>query len=384
MDELFLVCEQAGEGATGGGGGAASTGAAGGDASPGASAPAGGAPAGDGGGAAKAAPSGMDRIKAAAAGAKVASAPAVETPAGAALQKTPEQLAAEAAAAKYAPKLKYKVLKEEKDFPEWAKPLATSEEMENTLKDIFERADGLAEVKEHRDRLIQEHTRITEEWGPFVADAQKALGHLRRGDMDSFFEATGVSELQILKHAQKILALRADPNAAAAHNQQRQLQLDNQRLQEEASQYQNGYQTLATQQKDFEISVALGRPEILSTVQAFDAKVGKPGAFRAEVIRRGQSYVAMGQPNVSTDQVVTEVLQLLGWQGQTQGQNPQPPVTSVQNGAGASAADQNGGAGTPAQQTPPTLPNLRGKGGSPVKKAFRSTDEIRKYAKSLR
>ncbi len=88
----------------------------------------------------------------------------------------------------------------------------------------------------------------------------------------------------------------------------------------------------------------------------------------------------MGQGNVGTEQVVNEVVQLLSWQGQ--GQNP-PTQTGVQNGAGAPVALAPA-AGPAAHEPPPTLPNLKGKGGSPVKRAFKSTDEIRKYARTLR
>jgi hypothetical protein len=377
LENLFPVCDQAGEG--GGGGGSAGGGAApsGGGGAPAAS---GGAPAGatGGGGAPAAAPkSSMDKLRETAAAVKSGTAPVAKpvepAPAGAALQVDPAKAAADAAA--FQAKLKYKVLKEEKDFPDWAKPLATTPETETQLKDLLERADGIESVKAHRDQLIQQTQQFQQEVMPFVADARKALAFAKGGDLKSFFEMTGVPDAAVLKYALKVIQHNENPQLAAQEEHQRQLQLKNQQLQDQAQQYQNGYQELAVQQKDFELSVALSRPEILATVQAFDAKVGTPGAFRTEVIRRGQAYAAMGQKNVSAEQVVTEVVQLLTWQGQS-AQNPPPPA-GVQNGAGAPM-------GATAHVPPPALPNLRGKGGSPVKKAFKSTDELRKHARSLR
>jgi hypothetical protein len=105
--------------------------------------------------------------------------------------------------------------------------------------------------------------------------------------------------------------------------------------------------------------------------------VGKPGAFRTEVIKRGKMYAAMEQ-DAPVEQVVSEVLQLIGWQGQSTQAQP-----NVQNGAGAAAAPA-AGAGTPAAgQAKPTLPNVRGKGTSPAQKVFKSTEELRKHARQM-
>ncbi len=145
--------------------------------------------------------------------------------------------------------------------------------------------------------------------------------------------------------------------------------------QQQMQQYQEQMQQTQVQVLTNEIDTTLARGEVLPAVQAFDARMGTPGAFRTEVIRRGKAYDAMGQ-TVGVGQVVGEVLQLIGFQPGQAG--AQTTVPSAASGAGAA------GGGTPNAQAPkPILPKITGNGGSPAKKVFKTTDEIRKHARSL-
>ena len=272
----------------------------------------------------------------------------------------------------YSPNYKYKVTagqqKLEKEIPEWARPLVTSADAEKSVRELFEKSDGLDVVKQHRDLLVQENSQMREQWAPIVQNVRTVVGHLQRGDLDSFFEAVNLPEADILKYALYRLQLRENPEQMQTHDQMRQLQLQNQELQNRVQQYSGGYENLAVQQRTMQLDGHLARPEILGAVQAFDARMGTPGAFRNEVIRRGQMYAA-AQQDVSVEQAANEVLQLIGWQGQN------PPQATVQNAGQAGAS----GAGTPQSQKP-TFPNVRGKGTSPAKSVVRSTDDLRKLA----
>lgn len=294
--------------------------------------------------------------------------------AGAAAAGTP---GAEGVPNPFTPNFKYKVLKEEKELPEWARPFVTSADLEKQFKDTFERADGIEAVKQHRDSLVQENTAMREEWAPVVQNTRAAMEFARKGDLDSFFEIAGIPEVAVLKYALHRLQLRENPAALQQHEQQRQQQLENLRLQQELEQTSAGYQNLAVQTREIQLDTHLSRPENLSAVQAFDARVGKPGAFKAEVIRRGQAYAAQGF-DAPVEQLTTEILNLIGWQGQN------PPPVSGQNGLGATAPAAGTEPPPAATGKPPTLPHLRGRGTSPVKKAAKSTDELRELARQMR
>jgi hypothetical protein len=282
---------------------------------------------------------------------------------------------------KYTPNFKYKVTtpqggvgtKLEKEIPEWARPFITSADVEKNVRELFEKSEGIEAVKQHRDVLTQENEQMRNEWGPLVQNAQTVVGHLQRGDLDSFFEALNIPEQAVLKYALYRLQLRDNPQQLQAHEQMRQLQNQNMQLQQQVQTFSGSYENLAVQQRSMQLDSQIGRPETLQVAQAFDTRVGKPGSFRTECIRRGQMYAAQGQ-DVAVEQVVSEVVQLLGWQGQ----NAQ--AQQVQNGAGAAAAE---GAGGTAQAEPkPTFPSIRGKGTSPAKKAITSTAQLRELARS--
>lgn len=280
----------------------------------------------------------------------------------------------------YAPNFKYKVTapaaaggasKLEKEIPEWAKPFLTSADLEKNVKELFEKSEGLEAVKQHRDLLTQENEQMRTQWAPIVQNVNALAGHLQRGDFDSFFESLNIPEQTILKYALYRLQLRENPQQMQSHEQMRTLQNQNLQLQQQLQTSNGGYENLAIQQRTMQLDMQLARPETLPVATAFDAKIGTPGAFRNECIRRGQMYAAQ-KVDASAEQVVSEVLQLLGWQGQV---TLAPPVAM---GAGATA----GGAGGTAPK--PTFPSLQGKGTSPVQKAITSTAQLRELAKQKR
>lgn len=278
----------------------------------------------------------------------------------------------------YTPNFKYKVLKEEREIPEWARSIVTSQDAEKQVRDLFERADGLESVKQHRDLLVQENSQMREQWAPFVQNAQQALDCARKGDLDSFFNIVGIPEQAILKYALYRLQLRDKPEALAAHNELVGLRQQNMTLQQQVEAAQQQAQAIAIAQKQQELEVTLARPEIHAAAQAFDARFGKPGAFRAEVIRRAQMMHAMTGQDPSSEEAAMEMLRMIGWQGGGTSMT-QPPA---QNGAGNAGVVAGGTAGASGGGgNKPTLPNIRSKGGSPVKAAPKSTDDLRKLAR---
>lgn len=275
--------------------------------------------------------------------------------------------------ATYTPNFKYKVLKDEKEIPEWARALVTDAEKEKQVRELFEKSEGLEVVKEHRTILENENKAMREHWGPQVQVMQEVSGYLQKKDYDSFFEACNVPEVEILKYALKRLQLRENPAELAAYNEQRELQKQNLTWQQKYDNLLESHTGTVVQQRERELESHLSRPEILSVVQAFDARVGRPGAFRAEVINRGKLYAQMNQ-DVPVEQAVQEILTLVG---ASLGTNQSPGIQ------GATTAAQTGmpsGGETP-RPRPPVLPNIKGKGTSPAKKAVRSVADLRKLAK---
>lgn len=275
---------------------------------------------------------------------------------------------------KYTPNFKYKVTapqgaaaaKMEKEIPEWARPFITSQDLEKNVRELFEKSEGIDAVKQHRDQLVSENTAMREQWAPVIQNVQTVVGHLKRDDLDSFFESVNLPEEKILRYALYRLQLRENPQALQTHEQTRRLQLENQDLQTQLQHASSGSQNIAVQMRTMQLDSQLLRPEIQGAAQAFDTRIGRPGSFRDEVIKRGKLYASMGQ-DVTVEQATNEVLQLSGWNGQ----NPLS-VQGAQDGQG-----MGGG-----QEPKPTFPSIKGRGTSPAKVMIKSTAQLRELYKT--
>lgn len=274
------------------------------------------------------------------------------------------EMAAEPEVPAYAPDYTYKVNKEVREIPEHYRSFLTDAEREKEFRDIMERADGIHDVKEHRDRLTKE---ISEQYAPAKQVLDQANGYLAKQDLESFFEFSGLNDKQIFEYALKKLELQENPEQAAQHSQYRQLQQQNMQLQQQFEQLQSQHSQTAVQQRGVELDTFIARPENHAIAQAYDTQVGTPGAFRSEVIRRGQYYGQVQNRDASVEELVNEVAAPLRGFVSPQQAAAQPSVTP-------SGVVLDGGN----QRAKPALPKIQGRGGSPVSKGPRSLDDLRK------
>lgn len=291
--------------------------------------------------------------------------------------------AAAAAAPAYTPNYKYTVQRQEKEIPEWARPFVTSAEIEKQVRETFERADGLDVVKSHRDQMIEENRTMRETYTPIVQDVQLARDLLEKKDYGALFSFLAIPPLDILRHAQQLVAAQDNPLLADQMLNGAATRLHNLKLTQHLQNTQNDSTANAVAAAYQEIDDRLALPTAAPVVAAFDARMGKPGAFRAEVIRRGQAYVNSGA-GISVEQNVNDLLAMIGGvAGGTAAPSPAPAANAFAAGNAPAA-----GGGTPAASAGgkaplPTLPNIRGKGGSPAKRTNLSLDEMRQKGREL-
>lgn len=277
----------------------------------------------------------------------------------------------------YEPNFKYTGDNAEREIPEWARPLVRSKELETQFKDLFAKSDGLETVKAKSERVQTENQAMREQWAPIIQNTQRLSGLLQAKDYDSFFRSLQIPPQDILQYAHRILSLADKPEALAAHNQAVELRQQNQSYEQQIADLTRMQQQQAVQYLTNEIDTTLSRNDISGAVQTFDARVGTPGAFRTEVIRRGKAYDEAGQ-QVTVGQVVTELLQMTGLAAGMQ------PAATVLETPQAASGQATGAEMLAAQRQKPTLPNISGRGGSPAKKAPRSVEEIRARYREVR
>lgn len=250
-----------------------------------------------------------------------------------------------------------------------------NKENEDRVRDLYERAYGLDYVKESRDR-------IREEMAGYKAEAEKAailekelnrIGDYRRNnDLHSYFEALNLSDDEIFEYAKQKLQLQQDPQQMELYNAQRQQaqKYNEANTQMEALREQN--HQLIYQQKQFELDNSLSNDNVARVANAYDQRVGRPGAFKEEVINRGRYHYTVNGNDISAEQAVNEVMNLVGGAGM-----PTAPTNGqfTQNQAGMPAANTVQSMQT---QNVPTIPNLGGGSNTPIKQRPKSFDDLRR------
>lgn len=274
----------------------------------------------------------------------------------------------------YQPNFKFKVKDKELEFDDTYKQFIKNAELEKKFRDLHERAFGLDEVKTSRDYFKKQFDDVNQKYAD-VENSLKVIGnYVKKGDFRTFFETLGIPKDKIINYAieeLKYAELPADQKAAL--EQQRAMQLDYQQQLSQNQQLQTQMAQLVQQQTEFSLNHELAKPEIAQVVQSYDTRVGKPGAFMSEVIRRGQYYEAVHKISPPASQLVGEVVQLIG--GMSQGAQLQTN-SQVMQGQHNSASQT--------QKDKPIIPTVGGNSGkSPTRKVYTSIDDLKKARQQM-
>ena len=267
----------------------------------------------------------------------------------------------------YAPNFKFKVLDKEKEFDEWIRPLVKDADTEKKVKELYEKAYGLDSVKQDRETLRSELSQAKEKMASTDKAIQTISDYAGQKDWDSFFEALSIPKNEILKYALDLVQReQMPPEQKAQWEAGRRTQQEAKYYQEQNRALQEQQRQFSTQQREWELSQELSKPEVSSLVEAYNAGMANPSAFRDKVILIGQAYAAKGidlPAQAAIQEAVKELRainpQLGGFMAQAQ---EAPKVVQP--------------------STKPTLPNIQGRGTSPVKSTVRSLDDLRNLAKS--
>jgi hypothetical protein len=156
-------------------------------------------------------------------------------------------------------------------------------------------------------------------------------------------------------------------------DQQQQVLRQNLELEKQNQFYQQQYEAQMVQRRENDLGQTLNRPDVSAVAQAFDSRVGRQGAFRDEVVKRGVLHWNMYQKDISPEEAVNEVLTLVGGMANS-ASDPQAAQQGLPSAAPGGFAQQ---------KATPTIPNVGAKNSSPARRAPKSLDEIRKLADQL-
>lgn len=260
----------------------------------------------------------------------------------------------------YQPDFTYKVGKDQKEFPEFLRNVVNSKEVEENLRDLMTRADGLPVLKNKLDEVVQHNQHYERVW--------EQLGELRATDPAAFLDAVNLpkasvlkafSEQELVEEYQKRQEFNQLPDFAKQQLQERsEFETRERQQQRQLAYYQSQQNEMVIQQ--FEMQ--LGQPQVNEVREAYDAMYGE-GAFRKQAIRHGDYLTRTSGRVAPPDQVIHSVMSEVrpAVDFYLKQQANQKPVTT-----------------TPSHQAPATIPSI-GKGGtqSPTKRKINSIDDIR-------
>jgi hypothetical protein len=277
----------------------------------------------------------------------------------------------------YTPNYKYKVMDKELEFDDFVRGAIKSQDHEKKLRELYEKASGIEEIKKAREAVRSEFGQYKQQWEPWQQKINQATNHFQRAAQAlQKKDATGLTfhfgnvlnELGIPKEMvqnwvfNELQREDASPELKQQYNRQQELEYHNLTMQEQLSQFQRQQEDTQRELVNFKYNQAISKSEIAPMVEAFNQRMNNPQAFQMEVAKRGLYARDYEKRNMTMEEAVQDVIKAHGLQA-----NPQVTVT------------QNSSNVVPHQ--PPTIPSVKGSSGSPAAKVPQSLDDLRKIAK---
>lgn len=265
----------------------------------------------------------------------------------------------------YQPNFKYKVHDQEKEFDDFYRALVKDQDSEKRVREMHEKLFGFDVIKPKYEARTKELEALRQEYTPLKEGIQTLREHVGARDFDAFFQGLNIPKEWIIEWAAKTLSYEnLSPEEKRRYDMEIETRRENSRLKKEAESYKTTAEQAKVQARQVELDTTLQSPEVNRVMQAFDQRAGKVGAFRDRVIREAQAIYFESGRDVSAKEAVESLMQVLGQVGP----QTEPAQTVTQQ----------------TQPKPPVIPNIKSRGGSPVKKHPRSFEELRQLAAERR
>ncbi len=241
------------------------------------------------------------------------------------------------------PDFNYKAYGEERVMDEWAHGLVTKDNHEQ-MRSLFEKSGGFDVIKEKYDKtrtdydsLNQTYSEVNSKYTNMVNSITMLERQMQAGDYDSVFKTLGLTDQELAKHVlAKYEYQQMDANQRAEVDRQNQLARDYAMSQQQLNQIQETHQQTVRSQHEMEMTRVFSDPQIAPAIEAYNARVSDPEAFRNFVYQQG-AYMEQQTGRIPTVQeVVQKSIAMLGLQNptpapaaeQTNNQQPnnEPPV----------------------------------------------------------
>lgn len=267
----------------------------------------------------------------------------------------------------YVPSYAVKSYGKEYEIPETFRSLIKDKETEKAVREVFERAYGLDNLKGVHQNVRQENVSL-KEWKESTEREIGALNEaLASKDFDSVREILGISEEDLIRHA--IALVERTPEQKSALQQQRR---QSQELSQRDMEYQRVLQQneqMAVRMREIELDQYLFKPEVAAIAQKYNAGKANPDAFKDLVIRVGQSHVALGK-DIPVAEAVREAI------GYLEG------FVRIEDDPAGTPPAGNGPKVVPRNHKE-ALPNIAGSNKTPVKSQVTSIEDLKRIRDAM-
>jgi hypothetical protein len=267
----------------------------------------------------------------------------------------------------YQPNFKYKFAGKEHEIDETFRSIIKDQETEKKVKEMFQRSMAFDDSKAKWDEKVKTHYEPTvQQYQALDKDVKRVMGFRNSGDLDSFFQEVRLPYEQIKNWVIQQEELAQNPQQKALYDQAFQERRARANLEEQLQNQTGQMQEVQSREREFELHLVMARPEVTEVANRIEGMMGE-GAFRQLVVDEGVRAWSLYQRDLSAQDAVNLVLQRFGKLA-----SGSAPSEVIQNPASQGVASAG------MQQKPPVIPNVSGKGTSPVKKVPKSIDDIKK------
>lgn len=278
----------------------------------------------------------------------------------------------------FEPNFKYKAALQEKEIEEFWRPLIKDADSEQRVKEALTKLDGFDSVKSSREKIFNDYQSLQGDYSAQAQVVQRVESALERGDLSSAFRQLGLKDEDVFKYTQSRLQMMdLPPEQQRALQEAEEARHKNYETQDQITQLQQMYETQAVQARTMQLDFVLSRPDVSESASKWDSLTGKSGAFRDLIIQEAQAAHFQQGVDLSADQAAQRVLQKFGsLLGQNAGGVPAQVVPQAQAPLSQTPYAQQ-------TQSKPVIPAVTGQGATPIKKAPRSLDDLKKIQKEL-
>lgn len=279
--------------------------------------------------------------------------------------------AAAAAEAEWKANLTYEVSKQKKEFDPVFKEVVKNQEIEKKLRELYEKSDGIEIVKQSRDVLRQRYEQVQKHWEPVQKDLQTLGKFMKSEDFDNVFKMLNIPEQKVVDWvASKIQYTQMSPEERARVDALRKERGENYKKSDEVETLSQRLEQQEVEYLTFQLDMLKETQKFADAAAAFDQRVGKPGAFEDKLFEMGDFLSSRnGGKTVPPKMVFDHLVREYGLEGQAATPAAPPQSRTVVT--------------TPPVEKPTITQVRSSKTATPVKRQFRSIDELKKHQQEL-